>query len=225
MSANATVLWTGGKDSALAFYEAKLLGYEIKSITTFIPREPKFLAHPLSFMKYQAKALDLPHYILEINEPFKKNYEIAINSLREKQGIDTLITGDIAEVGGEPNWIKECCKNLDMDVFTPLWGIDRPELIDRLLSYRFKIIFSCVKKPWFTDDWIGIEINKESLEQLRKISAKTGLDICGEEGEYHTLTIDGPIFKKSIHISEYSRCIKDSLIYIDIQNVNLKEKH
>lgn len=224
MSTNATVLWTGGKDSSLAFYEAKLLGYPIKSITTFIPNEPKFLAHPLSFMKYQARALSLPHHILKINEPFKENYEIAINSLREKQGIDMLITGDIAEVGGEPNWINECCKHLGMDTFMPLWGIDRNEIIDRLLSYKFKIIFSCVKKPWFTDDWIGKELNENSLDQLRTINAETGLDICGEEGEYHTLVIDCPLFKKSIHIDRYSRQKKDSLMYIDIEKVDLQNK-
>lgn len=224
MSTNATVLWTGGKDSSLAFYEAKLSGYLIKSITTFIPRNPKFLAHPLDFMKYQAKALDLPHHILEINEPFKENYKIAINSLREKHGINVLITGDIAEVGGKPNWINECCKHLGMDTFMPLWGIDRNEIIDKLLSYKFRIIFSCVKKPWFTDDWIGRELNENVLEQLHTINAETGLDICGEEGEYHTLVIDCPLFKKSIHIDKYSKQKKDSLMYIEIEKVDLQTK-
>jgi len=200
------------------------LGYEVGSLVTFVPAEPEFLAHPLSFMKYQAEALGLPHHILEVNEPFKESYEKAIHSLREGRGIDTLITGDIAEVDGHPNWIRECSKYSGTDVLTPLWGFDRHELIGRLLSYKFKVIFSCVKKPWFTEEWIGRELNEDSLEQLRKINAETGLDICGEQGEYHTLAVDGPPFKKSIHISAYSSCVKNSLMYIDIQKVTLKEK-
>lgn len=224
MSRNATVLWTGGKDSSLALYEAKLLGYEVRSLVTFVPREPEFLAHPLSFMKYQAEALELPHYTLEVNEPFKESYEKAIHSLREKYGIDTLITGDIAEVDGHPNWIRECSKYSGISVLTPLWGSDRKGLISRILSYKFKVIFSCVKKPWFTSDWVGKEFNKDSLELLVKINKETELDVCGEQGEYHTLVVDGPLFKKSIHIIDYSKRVKDSLMYINIQKVALQEK-
>ena len=224
ISNNAAVLWTGGKDSFLALYEAKLLGYKVKNLVTFTPREPDFLAHPLSFMKYQAEALELPHYALEIDEPFKQSYEKAISSLRERYGIGTLITGDIAEINGHNNWIRECSEYSGMDVLTPLWELDRHKLIDRLISCKFKVIFSCVKKPWFTEEWLGMELNRHSLEQLLKISAETGLDICGEQGEYHTLVLDGPQFRKSIHIRACSRRVKDSLMYIDIQKVDLQEK-
>lgn len=224
MLKNAAVLWTGGKDSCLALYEAKLAGYEVKFLVTFVPKKPNFLAHPLDFMRYQAEALGLAHYTIEVNEPFKQSYEKAISSLKEKYGIDTLVTGDIAEVDNNPNWIRECSKNSGMKVLTPLWGLDRNELISRLLSNKFKLIFSCVKKPWFTIDWIGKELNNDSLYELQKINKKTGLDICGEQGEYHTLVTDGPIFKKRIHITQYSKHAKDSLMYIDIGNVVLKEK-
>ncbi len=222
---NAAVSWTGGKDSSLALYEAKLLGYRVISLVTFIPSEPEFLAHPLSFMKYQAEALGIPHYALEVNEPFKESYEKAIHSLKEKHGIATLITGDIAEVDGHPNWVRECSKYSGIGVLTPLWGRDRLELLNRLLSYRFKLIFTCIKKPWFTDDnLLGMELKKDSLERLRAINAETGLDICGEQGEYHTMVVDGPPFKKSIHINVYSKHAKDSLMYMNIQKVSLKNK-
>lgn len=224
MSKNATVLWTGGKDSSLSLYEAKLLGYEVRSLVTFVPSEAEFLAHPLGFMKYQAEALGLPHYTLEVSEPFKESYERAIHSLRERYGIDTLITGDIAQVDGYPNWIRECSEYSGINVLTPLWGSDRNELISRLLSYRFKVIFSCVKKLWFSDEWLGMRLDEDSLQRLRKINVEIGLDICGEQGEYHTLVLDGPPFKKSIHVGAYSKCEKDSLMYIDIQKVALQEK-
>jgi len=224
MPKNASVLWTGGKDSSLAFYEARLLGYKIVSLVTFVPDKPAFRAHPLAFMKYQADALGLPHYIWQVSEPFKKAYEKAIYSLRKKEGIDTLITGDIARIDGYPNWIKECSAYADIDVLAPLWGCDRLELLTRFLAYKFKGIFSCVKKPWFTDEWLGMELNKDSLDRLCAIHAKTGLDISGEEGEYHTLVTDGPLFKKSIHISAYTKHTKNSLMYIDIQKAFLMRK-
>jgi len=221
----ATVLWTGGKDSSLAFYEAKLLGYDIVNLVTFIPSKPEFLAHPLKFIKYQANALGITHHKIIINEPFKESYEGAINSLKEKYKIDALITGDISEVGGHPNWIRECSKYSKVSVLTPLWGHDKNELLNRLFLYKFKAIFSCIKEPWFNNDQLlGLEINESALEQLRSINAKTGMDICGEEGEYHTLVISGPIFKKNIQINAYSKHKKGDIVYIDIGSITLKEK-
>lgn len=224
MSKNAAVLWSGGKDSSLALYEAKLLGYEVRGLITFVPSESEFLSHPLNFMKYQAEALGLPHYTMDVNEPFKESCEKAIHSLKERYGIDTLITGDITEVNNPPNWISEFSEYPDVDILTPLWGCDRLELLNRLLSYKFKAVFSGVKKPWFTDKWLGMELNKDSLEWLCIINAETGLDICGERREYHTLVVDGPPFKKSIYINDYLKRVKDSLMYIDIQKVTLQEK-
>lgn len=222
-SESAAVLWTGGKDSSLALYEAKLLGYKIVGLITFVPREPVFLAHPINFMKYQAEALGLTYYTLEIDEPFKAGYEKAIYSLR-KSGIATLITGDIAEVDDHPNWIRECGRYSGVNVLSPLWGCGRYELINRILSYKFKVIFSCVKKPWFTDEWLGRKLDISCLEGLLTLSEMTGLDICGEQGEYHTLTLDGPIFQKSIVIDGYSKKAEGSLMYIDIQRMYLKNK-
>ena len=60
-AANAAVLWTGGKDSALALHEARLNGCRVRCLVTFASPEPNFLAHPLAFMKLQATALALPH--------------------------------------------------------------------------------------------------------------------------------------------------------------------
>ena len=220
----AAVLWTGGKDSSLAFHQASLLGDKITGLITFVPHAPEFLAHPLKLMKYQAEAIGLPHYIIEVSEPFKKSYEAAIYSLQEKQQINILITGDIAEIDGQPNWIRECSKYAGVEVLTPLWGWERHELMERLFSYNFKVIFSCVKKPWFTKEWLGKELNRDSLRRLSVLSAETGLDICGEQGEYHTLVLDGPQFKQSIVIANYLKRVKGSLMYMDIQKVGLVPK-
>lgn len=221
----AAVLWTGGKDCSMSLYQAKLQGYEINRLVTFVPSKAEFLAHPLCFMKYQAEAMALPHYLVTVNEPFKEGYEKAILSLRDLYGIDTLVTGDIAEVGGHPNWIRERSRSSGIDVLTPLWGIDGREHIRRLLACKFKVVFSFVKKPWFSaDSWLGMELDQDSFKTLCGISEDTGLDVCGEQGEYHTLVVDGPIFKKKIHIDSYSKHARDSMMYINIEEVALQEK-
>lgn len=218
----STLLWTGGKDSSLAFYKAQLAGYEVVSLLTFVRGGADFLAHPVSFMKYQAKAMGLPHYEIAINPPFEDTYEKAIRFIRKKHKIDVLITGDIAEIDGHPNWIRERSMNFDINVVTPLWGANRYQLLTEFLSYGFRAIISCIKRGCLTEEWLGRELDGEALDKLREISGKTGLDICGERGEYHTLVLDGPLFKKSVIIGNYSRDANDSVAYIKPYNVTLR---
>ena len=134
------MLWTGGKDCSLALYEAGRDGYDVRCLVTFAPLNPNFLAHPPVFIKMQAQALALPHYILSIREPFEKSYETALGELRDKMSLHTVITGDIAEVNGSPNWIRERSRPVGMNVHTPLWGRDRLALLQQQLASGFKAI-------------------------------------------------------------------------------------
>src|SRR5205809_5688309 len=170
---SAAMLWTGGKDCSLAFYEAGRDGYDVRCLVTFAPLNPKFLGHPPAFIKMQAQALALPHYVLSINETFETNYEAALCELRDKMSVGTVITGDIAEVGGSPNWIRERSGPVGMRVHTPLWGRDRDVLLRQLLADGFKAFFSCVKTRWLTEDWIGRELNDSSIAGLRAVRERT----------------------------------------------------
>jgi len=222
---NVAVSWTGGKDSSLALYETEVSGCEINCLVTFAPSQESFLAHPIAFMRLQAQALGLPHHVINIEEPFERGYENAISSLKEERGINVLVTGDIGEVAGhDPNWMVNRGERCGVDVLRPLWHRDRLELLNKLLSLGFKVIFSCVKRPWFTGEWLGLELSHSSLERLRELSEQTGLDICGEQGEYHTLVSDGPRFRKSIKIVTYSKHVKDSTMYISLENLQLVDK-
>ncbi|MBW8048942.1 MAG: diphthine--ammonia ligase [Cytophagales bacterium] len=218
------VLWTGGKDSCLAFYEAQRAGYKIDCLITFVPGNPVFLAHPIPFMKYQAKAINLPHRIVEIKEPYKKGYREAFSVLKERHNINTLVTGDIDEIDGHSNWVAEYGGYAGIDIQIPLWKMDRLEVLKRLLKHQFKVIFSCVKKPWFSDEWLGKEITVDTLYQLSELNKSKGIDVCGERGEYHTMVCDAPFFQKSISINSFSKCEKDDLMFIDIGELALKDK-
>ncbi|MGD0549770.1 MAG: diphthine--ammonia ligase [Candidatus Bathyarchaeia archaeon] len=222
---NVAVSWTGGKDSSLALYEAGMSGCEVSCLVTFAPRQERFLAHPIAFMRLQAHALGLPHYVINVEKPFERGYENAISSLKEERGIDVLVTGDISEIAHhDSNWMADRGERCGVDVLRPLWHRDRLELLDKLLSLGFKMVFSCVKRPWFTEEWLGLGLSHSSLERLRELSERTGFDVCGEQGEYHTLVSDGPIFRKSVKIVSYSKHVEDSIMYISIENLQLVDK-
>jgi diphthine-ammonia ligase len=218
---NAAMLWTGGKDSSMALYEASQNGYDVRCLVTFAPPAPDFLAHPLGFIKMQAQALALPHHVFSISAPFEKSYETSLSRLRDEMGIHCVVTGDIAEVDGNPNWIRARCDSIGMSVHTPLWGRDRSALLRQLLDRGFKARFSCAHTRWLDESWIGRELDDAAITELRVIHEQTGLDLCGEEGEYHTLVVDGPQFTRGIDIRAYSKRAADSLAYMAIHELEL----
>jgi uncharacterized protein (TIGR00290 family) len=216
----ACVLWTGGKDSALALHRARAAGARIACLATFAPERPAFLAHPISIMRLQAQALGLEHVIVTVREPMEASYRDGIAALCAARGIDTLVTGDIDQVAGHPSWIRRCCDGLGVDVHTPLWGADRGALVDELLAAGFRVIFSLVKRPWLGPAWAGRELTADALAELRRCD-QPGFDLCGENGEYHTMVLDGPGFAGAIHIAESSVAERDGMSYLDIRGAKL----
>jgi len=217
----AAVLWTGGKDSCLALYEAILQGFQVERLVTFAPAEAQFHAHPLAFLQLQAQALGLPHHVMEIAEPYETTYRNAISTLRQRWGIGALVTGDTGEVNGHPNWISQCCAGSHTTVLTPLWGRGGTALLNRVISEGFKAIFSCVRKPWLTPEWLGRELDPEAVAELSALARRRGFDVCGEQGEYHTLILDGPLFAQRICIDACQAKTDEDLSYIEIRELSL----
>jgi diphthine-ammonia ligase len=222
---DVAVSWSGGKDSSLALHDAQASGCRIKCLLTFASSQGDFRAHPIGVMSLQAEALGLPHQVIAVKEPYEESYENAIRSVKEECGIEALVTGDIDEPAGhDPNWMANRTLRCGVDLMRPLWHQDRLGLLKRMLSLRYKIVFSCVKKPWFTEEWLGLELSERLLNRLSEMGERKGFDICGEQGEYHTIVLDGPGFRKSIRISSYSKHAEGSIMYISPENARLTDR-
>ena len=139
----------------------------------------------------------LKKQIVKNENPIKKSYENAISILKNKHQINTLITGDIDEVDGHQNWIEQCSKKSGMRVFNPLWKKERALLLRDLINNNFTLLFSLVKKEYFTKNWIGKPLNETTITELQKLN----IDICGENGEYHTMVTNTPFFKQKVNIN------------------------
>jgi diphthine-ammonia ligase len=200
MKTQCAILWTGGKDSGLAMHDAMAAGYTVNRLVTFAPKHPNFLAHPIPIMQQQAIALDLLHQIIEVGNDVANDYSVAISGLLD-EGITTLVTGDIDLVQGMPNFVRQCCAGLEIEILMPLWNADRLSVLQRLVDLDFEVIFSLVKEPWFVDgDWIGRRIDSACIADLQAMRAANGIDLCGENGEYHSLVLNAPMFKNRIEL-------------------------
>jgi diphthine-ammonia ligase len=189
----AAVLWTGGKDSTLALFRAKDAGADVRLLATFVPEGlTDFKAHPIPVMKRQADQLGLEHREIPIAQPYRESYIAALRDLREWYQLDCVVTGDIDLVEGHTNWIAECCEGINLRVFNPLWQANRENLLRELLRREILAQVSWIKDARLPRDWLGRRIDTQFIHDIIALSAVTGIDICGENGEYHTTKIVFP---------------------------------
>jgi len=82
----------------------------------------------------------------------------------------------------------------------PLWHKDPVKLIREIIELGFHVIVTGVYAYGLDQRWLGRTIDFEALEELVKLNRKFQLSIVGEGGEYETLVLDTPYFKKELQI-------------------------
>lgn len=211
--ARAAVLWTGGKDCTLALIRSGEAGLETGALVTFAPPGAAFRAHPLGVLAEQAAALGLPHRVVPIEAPYDVAYRRAFEALFA-EGFTHLVTGDIDRVAGMPNWVRQCARGLGVEVVTPLWGGERGALLADVARRGLRAVISCVRPP-LPPELCGRALDEDALRDIRA----AGADLCGENGEYHTLVLDGPGFRWPLTLDATASTASDGLTTLAVRNV------
>ena len=95
------MLWTGGKDSAMALFEAERNECAVRCLVTFAPPKPTFLAHPLAFIELQAQALQ---WLRQLLTEHQGNTSVDSALLDELESVGVEMTRELfPEVIGEVN--------------------------------------------------------------------------------------------------------------------------
>jgi diphthine-ammonia ligase len=218
------ISWSGGMESVLSCHKVLKEGHDVAYLVVFVAETWPAFCHPLPIMELQAKALGIPLLKLKVKEPYEKSYNEAISKLVDV-GIEGIVTGDIYVVDDlHGRWMDKVTEGLGISVIMPLWDQDTSKVLDEEVSSGFRSVFTCLGRQWFTEDWLGRELNKNSVKDLKALAKEKGMDPCGENGEYHTMTIDGPIFKETIEISKFSKEKTDTRLFIKINEYCLKPK-
>jgi uncharacterized protein (TIGR00290 family) len=202
--------WSGGKDSCLACYKAIQQGYDIKLLLNFISRESKrgcFHGIEGKLLKFQADLIGIPLAQREVSpdmQKYEEEFKAAVTELRGKD-IASMVFGDIYLLEHE-SWIERVCGDLNINALEPLWNNSPDNIIDEFIKTGFKAIIVSCKAEIMGKEFLGRYIDKSLVEELKKRE----ICPCGEKGEFHTLVVDGPIFKRPIKIVEAVPVIKES---------------
>jgi diphthine-ammonia ligase len=218
-------LVTGGKDSILALYRAQKMGHTIEVLATMIPeRSDSYMFHfpNIHLTDYIAEALEIP-LVKAPTSGIKEKELDDLKKLLAPLDVDGVVTWAIQSTYQKQR-IDRLCDELGIESVAPLWHQDPHELMKELINLKFKVIIIGVYAYGLDQTWLGKEITSESLEKLVELNEKYQISLVGEGGEYESLVLDAPIFKKRIEIIKAEASYENNSGVLTIKEARLVDK-
>ena len=220
---NVIVSWSGGKDCCLACYKAIKEGYNVAYLYNTISKEyhrVRFHGFKEELVQKQAQAIGVPLVqIPTVGDNYEKDFKNGLRRLIEKNNISAMVFGDIHLEDGL-KWVNKVCKELGIAAIEPIWKMHTKDILLDFIDSGFSAIVTSCQGDKLDKSYIGRKIDRKFLEDISKLD----IDLCGENGEYHTLVIDGPIFKQRIEIQESQNVLRDGYWFLDIRKCKLIKK-
>jgi len=202
--------WSSGKDACLALYTIMQEDtYNVTQLVTTVNKENHRVSmHGLSIalLEAQATRIGLPLKQIALSgqvsmSDYSRLMKQAVLDLKE-EGFTHALFGDIFLEDLKKYRDDELAKVAITGVY-PLWKKDTEVILKEFLSLGFKAITVCVNAQLLDKSFCGREVDQSFIDDL-----PSGIDPCGEHGEFHTFVYDGPIFKEPVHFTIGERVLK-----------------
>jgi diphthine-ammonia ligase len=219
------VLVTGGKDSALALRRVLNEGYEVVCLASMIPlREDSWMFHypNIHFVDLFAEAVEISLVKAETSGVKEREVE-DLKRLIEKLDVEGIVSGAIAS-NYQKTRIDGICEQLKLKSITPLWHESPLSILKEILDLGFEVIITGVYAYGFTRKWLGRRIDEDTVKALMELNREHGICLVGEGGEYETLVLDAPFFKKRIRIVKAEKGWENQSGYFLVTDAKLENK-
>src|SRR5712692_3523706 len=203
MNDRYALMWSGGKDSALALYRARKAGIEVARLISFFDsatRRVRFHATRVELLQAQSDAAGItlravPTAWTEMDAALRTE----LSSLRE-EGFTGVVFGDI-HLADVRAWYEERVTAAGLKHIEPIWGEQPSDLLAEFISSGGRAVITCVDLARLDEAWLG-RITDESFASG---IGMTGVDACGENGEYHSFAFASRVFKRPVSWSAGER--------------------
>ncbi len=211
-------LFSGGKDSSWALYQAIEQKRPIERLVTVHPTSESFMYHmpATELAELAAESIGIPlvdvyptdfEATAESDETAGERgdrelepLEEALAALADELGSIGGVTAGAVESSYQTDRIQRMCDRLGAELFAPLWQREPRALIDSMLDAGFEITIVRVAADGLGESWLGRTIDHEAVRELEALNETHGVHILGEGGEFETLVTDGPHMKRPIEL-------------------------
>lgn len=206
--------WSGGKDSCLALYRAIRQGGSPRCLfTMFADDGNRSRSHGLStsIIEAQAAAMGIESRIAEASwDGYEEVFQDVLVAIRQ-EGINDGVFGDI-DLAPHRDWVERVCSEQEIVPHLPLWQAARRDLLDEFMEAGFKAMIVVVNESRLDASFLGREIDPQTITDLEA----AGVDACGEEGEFHTVVTDGPIFSSPLPIEKGAVVSQEGYSFLEV---------
>lgn len=190
------ISYSCGKDSTLALHKMLEQGHNPVGLLVMINKEKQkswFHGVDLELLDSISDSLDIPLIKCESSgEEYQICFENALKEAKEK-GAEACVFGDI-DIEDHRTWCTNRCVATDMKAIFPLWQRNRKENTMEAINLGYRCVIKCVNNKYLSQEFLGKVLDEDMVNYM----VDKNIDACGENGEYHTITLGGPIFYKEI---------------------------
>lgn len=203
--------WSGGKDSCLALHRALEQGAVPSYLLTMFAVEGGLSrSHGLKprVIEAQAKSLGIP---LLTGQTSWHNYEEVFLGLLAKMhegAVHAGVFGDI-DIPEHIEWVEKVCRGAGLEPWLPLAGGERTQLVKEFVELGYRALIVSAREN--LRDLLGRQLDRYLLEEM----AQRQIDPCGEQGEFHTVAVDGPIFSRPVQLKRGKVCLRNGYAFLD----------
>ncbi|CEN78035.1 Dph6-related ATP pyrophosphatase [Paraclostridium sordellii] len=206
--------FSGGKDSTLALYRMIKKGYKpVALLTTLKKNKGKSWTHGItnSLLEKVSNSLQIPILKVECDiDEYETEFEKALIE-GKKMGAQICVFGDI-DIEEHKQWDISRCENTGLKAKFPLWQEDRGKLVYEFIDSGFTTIIKTINLKYLDEKYLGKVLDRSVVKEIEL----SGADICGENGEYHTFVINGPLFNQPIEFENKGKVLENGYAHLDI---------
>ena len=200
-------LFSGGKDSSWALYQALEDGRNVERLLTVHPSEESYMYHvpETQLASIAAESIGIDHVSVDPGDLEATDADdAAAQGDAELEPLEAALddlAGDIDLAGVtagaiesefQTNRIEEMCDRLGIDLFAPLWQRDPEALAADMLDAGFEITILQVAAYGLDESWLGRTLDADAIDDLHELNEEYGVHLLGEGGEFETFVTNGP---------------------------------
>ncbi len=194
-------LISGGKDSMLALHKASEK-YKIATLVSiFSKNRDSYMFHTtnVSLVDGIALSLELPLFKAIVSGEEEKEVEELSDQLSVLD-VDGIVIGGVKS-NYQKKRFQRIAEKMGVELISPLWGMNENQLLKEV-SEKFNAVIVKTSAMGLDESYLGRRIDYELLCSLKELNLRYGINLSGEGGEYETLVLDAPLYKKRIEILE-----------------------
>ena len=216
--ASLLVAWSSGKDSAwsLHFLRRQKDVEVVGLLTTVNEAADRVAMHAVrrELLEAQAEAVGLPLSIVAIPHPCPNAvYERAMAGALEDargRGVSGVAFGDLF-LEDVRRYREDRLKETGITPYFPLWGRPTHALVREMIAAGVRARLTCVDPRSLPASFVGRELDEDLLRSL-----PSGVDPCGENGEFHTFVWDGPMFERAVPVKTGEVVEREGFVFVDL---------